>query len=62
MMMLTPGELRGLSSHYTGNCMGCQRCDLYERITRGEPGAVEAYVAHMKEQHGKKVKTTGQPG
>ena len=54
-MKLTPKERKRLWDHYTGNCVFCTRCALYERIERGDQGAVEEYVVYMREEHGEKV-------
>lgn len=47
MARLADADLDALSSHYTGNCFGCDRCSYWPAVMNGEPGAAEAYAAYM---------------
>lgn len=60
-LRLAPSELERLERHYTGNCMGCERCGAWLRIEAEEPGAVEAYVRYALESEGRRVKLEGEP-
>lgn len=54
-MKLNSKDMKRLFNHYSGNCFGCERCNFLGPIERGEPGAVEAYAAYMKENYNETI-------
>lgn len=52
---LSDADMDSLLNHYTGNCFACERCNFYDHLQRGEPGAAEAYARYMKEHHDRDV-------
>ncbi|MFT4980106.1 MAG: hypothetical protein ACI8S6_006018 [Myxococcota bacterium] len=55
-MTLSEKDMDALIYHYTGNCFSCERCGFYEAVSRGDPGAAEAYARYMKEKRGEEIR------